>query len=234
MLGDGKGVSPKEWGALGVGLSVTIASALITSLVNPIPFPFNFLISFALGGTAGFGALKVLDPDTDHDRLEKQTNAEYQHILQQILDITRHLADCSASPCISPEISERLGNIARMAGMILTRFQDRPREFAWASSTNLLLRRMDEILVGYLKVKCGERFLDETDKEEEIVENENHVIPMIEMALRNLGKKLDAGEARSRGVAEGTLESMLRSLNLIESLTDQLDSSPPTKGFPND
>jgi len=51
---------------------------------------------------------------------------------------------------------------------------------------------------------------------------------MFEMALERLGKKLDAGEDLDKGISKGTLESMLRSLNLIESLSDQIVSSSET------
>ena len=230
MLGDGKGVTRQEVGAFGVGLGVTIASALITSLVNPIPFPFNFLISFALGGTAAFGTLKVLDPRTWQDVIEEKTNVEYQLKLQEIKQIAMRTNAASHNSCLGTESSERLWGIARMVDMILERYQDRRRDFVGASSTLLILQKFDEVLAHYLKVKCGELFLDEGRIENEIAESETRIIPMFEMALESLGKKLDAGEILDKGISKGTLESMLRSLNLIESLSDQIDSSSPEKG----
>ena len=109
--------------------------------------------------------------------------------------------------------------------MIFNRYKERPRDFAGVSSTLLILQKFAGILAHYLKVKRGELFLDEDQKEKEIVETETHVIPGFEMALDRLGKKLDAGEVLDKGVSKGTLESMLRSLDLIESLSDQVGSS---------
>jgi hypothetical protein len=232
MPGEDKSVTLKEVGAFGVGFLVTVTSTLITSLVTPVPFPFNFLISFALGGTATYGALKVLDPDTDHDRLEKQTNAEFRLILQEIADIAERIADLSSSSRVGPEASDQVGSIARMAEMILKRYQERPRDFVGASSTLLILQKFDEILTHYLKIKCGDLFLDEASKEREIAETETRMLPMFVKALENLGKKLDSGETIGKEISKGTLESMLKSLNLLEFLNDQLDSSSPKMGDP--
>ena len=221
-----KRVTPAQLGAFGVGLSVTIASSLLTSLVSPITFPFNFLISLALGGTAGYGALKVLDPRTRQDLFEAQTNAEFRLMLQEIADIAVRTGDASHSlSLISPEVSGHLGGIARMTEMILARYQERRRDFAGASATLLILQKFEEVLAHYLKVKRGELFLDEGQIEKEIAETETTVIPMFEMALERLGKKLDAGEDLDKGISKGTLESILRSLNLIESLSEQIVSS---------
>jgi hypothetical protein len=41
---------------------------------------------------------------------------------------------------------------------------------------------------------------------------------MFHTALTNLGMQLDAGEVLDKGIAEGALESMLQSLNLINDL----------------
>ncbi len=54
---------------------------------------------------------------------------------------------------------------------------------------------------------------------------------MTEIALGKLGKKLDAGEALDKGISKVTLESMLQSLNLIQSLSDQIDASPEIGDF---
>jgi hypothetical protein len=223
MHGKEKRVTPQELIALGVGLTVTIASAVLTS---PIAFPFNFLISLGLGGTAGYGTLKVLDPRTLQDLLDLQTSTEYRQLLHKIEGIAGRTDEASQSlGPISPEVSGRVGNIARMTRMILERYKVRRRDFAGASATLLILQKFDGILAHYLKVKRGELFLDKEQREVEIAQAETHDIPMTEIALENLGKKLDAGEVLDKGLSSGTLESMLRSLNLIEDLRDEIGSS---------
>ena len=109
--------------------------------------------------------------------------------------------------------------------MILDRYQERPRDYAGVSAMLLILQRFEEILSHYRKVKRGELFLDEDRAEKVITETETQVIPMFEAALESLGKKLDSGKTLDTGISKGTLESMLQSLNLIESLSDQMASS---------
>jgi hypothetical protein len=228
MVDDEKRVTPAQLGAFGVGLTVTIASAVLTSPIAPL----NILISLVLGSAAGYGALKVFDPRTRQDVLEVQSNAEYRQTLQEIEKIAVRTGEASRSlRLISTEISGRLGRIARMIEMVLDRYQARPRYYAGASTMLLMLQRFDELLVHYLKVKRGELFLDQAQRQKEIQETEMLVIPMFETALENLGKRLDAGEALDTGISQGTLESMLRSLNLIESVSDQIASSS-AKGDP--
>ena len=226
MAGNEKRVSPQELIAFGVGLTVTIVTVVITS---PIAFPFNFLISLGLGGAAGYGALKVLDPRSMQDLLEAETRAEYRRMLQEIRDITTRTSKASKSLRLgSPEVSGRLANIVRMSEMIHDRYQVGGRDFSGASATLLILQKFDGILAHYLKVKRGELFLDEDQREKEIAQSETHDIPITEIALENLGKKLDAGEVLDKNISKGTLDSMLRSLNLIESLSDQVNSSYKT------
>jgi hypothetical protein len=226
MHGKEKRVTPQELIALGVGLTVTIASAVLTS---PIAFPFNILISLGLGGTAGYGALKVLDPRTRQDIFDAQTDSQYRQMLREIEGIAVRTDEASQSlGQISPEVSGRVGNIARMTRMILERYKVRRRDFAGVSATLLILQKFEGILAHYLKVKRGELFMDVGHRKKLISEVETQVIPMFEMALENLGKKLDAGETLDKDISQGTLESMLRSLHLIESLNDQIDSSSKT------
>jgi hypothetical protein len=234
MRSENKRFTPQELGAFGVGLSVTIASSLLTSLVIPISFPFNLLISFALGGTALYGTHKILDPRTMTEVINQETEREFCAMLGEIADIAKRTAEASQSRYVGTKMSQRLGNIARMIEMILKRYQERRRDFAGTSSTLLLLQKVDEILAHYLKVKCGDLFLDEAQIQKEITETETRVIPMIEQALENLGRKLDSGETLGRDISKGTLESMLRSLDLIESLKDQLDDLSPAKETPDD
>jgi hypothetical protein len=225
MDDEDKRVTPQQIGALGVGLVVTITSALLTGLVIPIPFPFNFLVSLGLGATAVFGALKILDPRTRQDLLEAHTGAEYRQMLSEIAKITAQMESASQSLTPpSPRVSERLDNIARMTRMILQRYKERRRDFAGVSATLLILQKFEEILAHYLKVKRGELFLNQEQREKEIAATETYVIPGFEIALENLGKKLDSAEPLDKSVSKGTLESMLRSLDLIESLSDQVGS----------
>ena len=229
-----KRVVLRQLGALGVGLTVTVVASFLTSLVNPIFFPFNFLISLGLGTAAGYGALKVLDPRTRQALIEAQTDAEYRQMLQEIAAIAMRTGDASQGLyLVSPKVSERLGNIARMTEMILERYRGRQRDFAGVSATLLIMQKFDANLAHYLMAIRGELFMDDEQREEEITEAERHGIPMIETALENLGKKLDAGEVLNKGVTKGTLESMLYSLNLIESLGNQ-NVSPTEKGDSDD
>ena len=218
-----KHVTPQQIGALGVGLIVTITSSLLTTLVMPITFPFNFLISLGLGATAGFGTLKVLDPRTRQDLLETQTSAEYRQKLSEIVKFAAQMESASQSLSLrNPQVSERLDNIARMTRMILERYKERRRDFAGVSATLLILQKFEGMLAHYLKVERRELFLDKAQREKEIAATETRVIPGFEIALENLGKKLDAGETLDKSVSKGTLESMLRSLDLIESWSDQV------------
>lgn len=225
MLGDGKHVSPQEVVAFGVGLGVTVASAVITSVVHLVPFPFNFLISFALGGTAFIGA-KLVAEDTPGGLLDKQTRAEYRLKLQEIAAIAARVEQASRSTCLDAAINEQLGGIARLIGKILKRYQERRMDFAGASKLLEALRRFDEIQGFYLNVKCGDLFLDNAMRETLVTEIERRTIPTFAEALRNVGKQLDSGEALDREISMRTLDSILRSLNLIESLGEQLDSTP--------
>lgn len=230
MDDEDKQVTPQQIGALGVGLVVTIASALLTTLVMPITFPFNFLISLGLGATAGYGTLKVLDPRTRQDLLEAQTSAEYQRMMKEIASIEARTDNASRSlRLLSPEVSGRLEHIARMIEMIYYRYNTRRRDFAGVSATLLILQKFEGILAHYLKVKRRELFLDEEQREKEIAVTEMHDIPMFEIALRNLGKKLDAGEGLDKRISKGTLESMIRSLDLLNDLSDEI-GSPSEKG----
>ncbi len=154
MDDEDKRVTPQQIGALGVGLVVTITSALLTTLVMPITFPFNFLISLGLGATAGFGALKMLDPRTRQELLETRNSAEYRQKLQEIARIAAQMDKASQSlNKSSPEVSGRLDNIARMTGMCLDRYSEQRRDFAGVSATLLILQKFEGILAHYLKVK---------------------------------------------------------------------------------
>jgi hypothetical protein len=234
MDNDEKRITPQLVGALGVGISVTVASAVLTTLVSPVAFPFNFLISVALGGTAGYGTLKVLDPRTPQDIIDAQTAASYQQMLTRIAELADLTNIASRSlRHIAPEVSRRLGKIALMTGKVLKRYQQGPTEYAGVTSTLLIHERFDEILAHYIKVKSGELFMDEEKVEKEIYETETYTIPMFEAGLDHLLRKLDSGEALDKRLSKDTLESMLRSLNLIESLSDP-NIFYPDKETPHD
>ncbi len=232
MPGEERRLAPQELGAFGVGLAVTIVSSLLASPM--IPFPFNFLISFGLGGTAMYGARKLLDPRTAAEVIEQRTENEYREILSEIAEVGKRVEDGSRNPSVEDETSRHLASIAKMIDMILKRYQERGRDFAGASSTLYILREFDGILSDYLKIKGGELFLDKRKMKEEITRIEGRDIPMVERALEKLGMKLDSGEILGREISKGTLESMLSSLGLVETLKEQLDSAGVGKEGSND
>ncbi len=212
MPATNKRFSPQELGALGIGLAVTIALVLLTSTIL---FPFNFLISFGLGGMAFYGALKVLDPRTRSEVEEQQAEREFRATLNEIQAIASKTADASRKTCDTREASQHLVAIARKIEMIIQRYQERPRDFTAAASILLVLKKFDEILAHYLKVKCDELFLDKPRADKAIEDTEVHIIPMVEQALENLGRKMDSGEASDKEIHGGTLEDMLAGLDLI-------------------
>ncbi len=214
MPGRSQRFTPQELGALGIGLAVTAASAVLTS---PIPLPFNFLISFGLGGTAFYGALKVLDPRTRSDVEEQHAEREFRAAIHEIEAIARRTASAGHKPCSANETSWRLHAISKKIEMITQRYRERPRDFTGAASTLLVLEKFDEILAHYLKVKCGELFLDKSQADKVIADAERHIIPMVEQALENLGRKMDSGEASDKEIRGGTLEDMLGGLDLIRT-----------------
>ncbi len=207
-------LTPREVGAFGIGLAVTIASAVLAS---PFPFPVNFLIGFGLGGTAYYAARKVLDPRTRAEVEDQQAGREYIAILTELDAITARTADASRKPYVPAEVSRCLGGIAGKTGMIIERYRQRPRDFTGAASTLLVLHEFDEILAHYLKVTCAGIFLDKDQADRVITNAENHVIPMIDQALETLGRKMDSGEASDKDVHGETLEDMLDGLDLLSS-----------------
>jgi hypothetical protein len=139
---------------------VTIGSALLASLVSPIPFPFNILISFGLGGTALYGARKILDPRTISEVTEQQTDNDFHSMLSEMSEIASRTMAAGKSKHVGKEEGGRLVAMAGMIYMILKRYQERKRDFAGVSSTLLVLQQVDGILAYYLKVRQGELFLD--------------------------------------------------------------------------
>ena len=204
--------SAREVGALGIGLAVTVISA---ALSIPIALPLHFLLSFGLGGTAYYGALKVFDPRPDSEIEEQRAQREFAGIIQELETIATRTAEAGRKTEASAETADRLGRIAAKIEMLVTRYRERPRDFTGAASTLLVLQKFDQILAYYLDVRGGERFLQEGLAAKVISDTEGHVIPMIDRALERLGRKMDSGEASDKDIHSGTLEDMLEALDLI-------------------
>ncbi len=209
------GFTPQDLGAYGVGLAVTVVTAFLTAPI--IPIPFNLLISLGLGGTAWYGAQKVLSPFTVAEQEEKVTSREYKAMLDEMAQIATRTAAMGRRGRIGTDVSKRLASIARMIEMIVERYQTR-QEFAGASKSLMLLQKFDEITAHYSQVKSGELFIDKSRAEAEIAETEGRVFPMVEQALDELGRKIDRGTSMETDIHKGTLEDMLRSLDLVRSL----------------
>ncbi len=220
----------REAAAFGLGLAVTLAAA---GLVSPFPFPLNFLIAFGLGGMTFYAARKVFDPRTAAEVEEQQAAREFAAILEHLQAIAARTAEAGRKPYIPPDIAEDLGGIAAKIERIIRRFREQPRDFTGAASTLLVLQKFDEILAHYLKVIGSQLFLDQAQAEKVIADTEDHVIPMIERALDNLGRKLDSGETSDKDVHGDTLADMLSGLDLIGSRpSDRLIAA--RKEAPND
>ena len=222
MRDENRRLTSKEFVALGIGIVVVISVALITTRARPLLFPFSFLVSLTLGVMAAYGALKILDPRTPTDLVEHEMNAQFRLMLEQLQEIASRTEQSSRDGHLSAETSSRLAGIASFMAMIARRYQERSRDFSGASSALLIFKEFDRVLAHYLRIKSGEQFLDQDMKRKEIAQTETRILPMVEVALENLGKQLDSGEVVDKKISEGTLESMLRSLNLIESLKDHL------------
>ncbi len=215
----------QDIGAYGVGLAVTVISAVLTGPI--IPIPFNLLISLGLGGTAWYGSHKLLHPWTPAEREERDAARRYKGMLHDIAAIGARTADSGLLRCIDSDISRHIISIARKIDMVERRYRKGARDFAGASKTLLVLQKFDEILTHYVKLKCGELFLDKGQADRDIADIEGRILPLIEDALEELGRKIDAGESVAMEIHKGTLEDMLRSLDLIKS--QQPNLKPPAK-----
>ncbi len=223
MSGADKRFTPQELGAYGVGLVVTVISAVVTGPV--IPIPFNFLISFGLGGTAMYGARKLLDPRTPDDIEREHIQRDYRGMLNEMDEIGKRVAQASQRWCVRGDVSARLAYIVNAIEKILQRYRQH-HDFAGVSSTLIVLKKFDQILSHYVKVKCDELFLDRAEARRVIAEFEERILPMIEQALESLGRKMDSGESLGRDIDKGTLEDMLNSLGLIQAMKDRTGDSP--------
>jgi hypothetical protein len=221
LVGGERRLERREALALGAGILALVATALLTSLPRPMLFPFNFLISLALGAAMQFGTLNLLDPGTPAELSEAQTLAEYRALLGEMKELAAGTAAASRCACVPNATAGQLTEIASIVGCLASRYEERSPNLAGASATLTILQQFDKVLACYLKMKSGEQFVDEDAKGREIAETEGRTIPMVNGALANLGRQLDAGEVLDKTITEGALESMLRSLNLIKGLNDR-------------
>ena len=219
LLGAGRGLERREAAGVGAGTLAVVAAALITTFLQPLPFPFNFLISLGLGAAMQYGALNLIEPGPAADLLEGQMGAEYRALLAAMREVGAQTAAASQQRGLPQATSDQLRETAQVIEAIAGRYQTRAADFAGASTTVTLLQQFQKILAYYLKIKSGQQFLDTFAKGREVAETEGRTIPMFHAALLNLGKQLDAGEVLDKGAAEDALKSMLESLNLINDLT---------------
>ncbi len=227
-------MTPVDFRAYVVGLAVTALSAVTTTLITPVLFPFNFLVSFGLGGMAWYGTRKVLDPRTPIEVEADQTEQDYRSVLGEIEQIAKRTTEASERRCIGKGTAPRLEAIAQMIENILSRFRERRRDLAAAASTLGVLRKFDELLAHYVQVSCGELYIPRDEAAREIIDLEGHIIPMVGAALGNLLIKMDSNKALSMGIQKGTLEDMLESLGLIKSLQGRINDPAGTKEASND
>jgi len=220
--------------AFAVGILVVVVVSLITTRIRPIPFPFNFVISLVLGTIAAFGSLKIIDPWTEEDRVQQAANTEFSQKLVEIKAITERIWEISQSPHVDSETSHLLSRIASMVGLLTTRYRERSRDLAATSNLLTVLQVFEPSLTTYFKIKSGEQFLEQSKREAELDRTQRDILPMLERALETWGERLDSGEVVSKRVSEGTLESMLRSLDLIKALNNQLDHPSLREGAVDD
>jgi hypothetical protein len=226
LLGAGRALSRREAAGVGAGALGVVAAALITTYLQPLPFPFNFLISLGVGAALQYGTLNLVEPGPPAGLSEDQMTADYATLLNAMRAVAAQTAAASQQPGVPPATSVHLGETAQVIEAIASRYEARAADFSGASTTATILQQFHKILAYYLKIKSGEQFLAEGAKSREVAETEDRTIPMFHAALLNLGQRLDAGEVLEKGVAEDALESMLASLNLIHDLTNAQGTGP--------
>jgi hypothetical protein len=225
-LGSAHKPTGREAAARGAGVAAVVAAATITTFLRPFPFPFNFLISLGLGAALQFGTLNMLGPGPAMDVIEGQMTAEYRTMLSALQAVAAHTLAASRRPELPPATAAQLVEIAAVMGLIVSRYVERPADFAGAAATLTIFEQFHKILAYYLKIKSGEQFMDEAAKRKETTQTEGRTLPIFHTALTNLGKQLDANEVLDKGIAEEALESMLRSLNLMDDLNARLGAAP--------
>jgi hypothetical protein len=212
-----KRLTVQEVVALAVGVLVVAAAVFITTQLRPMPFPFNFALSLGLGAGVYVGMLKVLDPRTVGDLATARAAAEYQTLVTEMKVIAARIWVASQHRALGGPTVQRLRNISSTVAALVNRYRADRTAFAGASATLTVLKQFDRVLAGYVKIKSGEQFVEPGAKLAEIRETEERTIPMVQAALQMLGEQLDAGQVVDKKVWEGTLASLLRSLNLIEA-----------------
>jgi hypothetical protein len=223
--GAGRRLSRGEALGVAAGVLAVVAAAMLTSFARPMPFPLNFAISVGLGTAMQFGMLNLLGGDGPAlDLLEVQNRKEYRALLSEMWAMAKRMETASQQAYLPRPTAGELQAIAAVAGSIASRFEQRAPDLASASATLTILQQFDKVMAYYFKMRSGEQFVEASARRKEMTETEDRTIPMIRTALTNLGKQLDAGEVRDKSVIEGTLESLLRSLHLLDDVTGDADA----------
>jgi hypothetical protein len=220
-----KGFSVQEAVALAAGVLVVVVAALVTTWLRPILFPFNFAASLGLGAAAYLGTLKILDPRTPRDLIDDQAAAEFRSLLSEMRAIAARISAARLLSDLSQLTADRLLAIASVVEALAGRYQAGSAGFAGASATLTVLRQFDRVLAYYLRIKSGQQYLAPEARAREMAQTEERTIPLVRDALENLARQLDAGEVVDKNVSEDTLQSVLRSLNLVDTLADDADAS---------
>lgn len=225
-------LSAETVAALAAGLLVVAVAALVTTRVRPLAFPLNYFVSLGLGMAAFVGAAKVLDPRTTSDLAEAQAAAEYRSLLNEMKVIAARTWVASQQPGLDRPTAQRLRSISSTVGLLVSRYQAGGAGLASASATLTVLKQFDRVLTGYLKIRSGEQFVDAQARQAEVAETEERTIPMVQAALQMLGQQLDAGRVVDKKVWEGTLASLLRSLDLVDAPNGRAVAGPEEKERP--
>ncbi len=218
-----KGFSVQEAAALAAGAVVVVVAAFLTTRLRPIPFPLNFALSLGLGAATSLGALTVLDPRTARDRMEDEAEAEYRAMLGEMQAIAARAAAAGQFTGMGETAARGLLEIAAVVRSIANRYASVSHDFAGASAILTTLKQFDLILAYYLRIKSGRQHLAPEARASEIAQTEERTIPLLRAALEKLARQLDASEVADKDVSEETLQSVLRSLNLTDTLNDKAD-----------
>jgi hypothetical protein len=231
MSRGGSGITRRERIAFGAGV-ITVAIAAFSfmrvSYISPL---INFIVSLILGVSTAVIVLYMFpDPDRDPGEIERETERRYRSIIAELRTIAERIRRDRRSCDVSEDIANQLAAISTLAHSLADRYATRPRNFAGAASTLRVLEVSDAVLTYYHRIKCGGLLLDPVRSEFEIEQVETRVIPMVESGLNRQARQLDSGEAGDMSAQIRTLEDMLQSLNLIESMSSTLNSPFLTEG----
>lgn len=231
-MDDENGVSRTEVIALIVALAVVVIASIVTVAAG-IPFPFNIPVSFVLGVVAGLGTLKIVDPRTEHEVLSDENRAKYNAILSDLRVAAREIEAVSQQfPAGNGGSNERLGHISQMVRMLVERCEQGVDHIS-AARIREFLKRISRILTGYAGVKTGQQFMAAGKRQTDIFETEMQIIPLIQQAITSLGMELDAGKAADKKIAQDTFRSLLQSLNLLQSMSYEMDTLPGSNALPD-